>query len=77
MAISVIVPDIPATTMAAFVVGDESYPVSGPFAGLLGEVDEVLFDEDPRPYRVRFDQFDGSPVAWFAASDLVSAGGSR
>lgn len=51
---------------------DEVIVRTGPFAGHVGEIDELDLDDPIQPYRVRFDA-PGDPVAWFGPKDIKPA----
>lgn len=64
----------PDTQSAVYDIDDEVKALTGAFAGQLGVVDELDQADPERPFRVRFEDLDGEPVAWFHASQLEHIG---
>ena len=69
--------DRQALEVGRFDIDDEVIPVAGPFLGYRGVVDELDLADDDKPFRVRFDELEGEPIAWYHADDLFPAGGAR
>jgi hypothetical protein len=48
-------------------------PLTGPFVGQVGVIDELDETDPENPFRVRFEQYEGEPVRWFSPVGLRAA----
>jgi hypothetical protein len=69
--------DTATKTALGYTLGAEVLALTGVFAGQCGLIDEIDPTDEFKPYRVRFEDIDGEPIAWYAATGIKPTGSVR